>query len=32
MAGLLARVEGEPAGASALVIRDGLAMLGGAAT
>jgi GNAT superfamily N-acetyltransferase len=32
MAGWLARVDGEPAGASALVIRDGLAMLSGAAT
>jgi GNAT superfamily N-acetyltransferase len=31
-AGLLARVNGEPAGAASLLIRDGLAMLGGAAT
>ena len=30
--GLLARVDGEPAGASALLVRDGLAMLCGAAT
>ena len=32
MAALLARVDGGPAGASALLIRDGLAMLCGAAT
>ena len=32
IASLLARVDGEPAGAAALLIRDGLAMLCGAAT
>ena len=32
MLGLLARVEGEPAGAASLLIRDGLAMLCGAST
>ena len=32
MRGLLARVDGEPAGAASLLIRDGLAMLAGAST
>jgi ribosomal protein S18 acetylase RimI-like enzyme len=32
LASLLARVDGTPAGAASLVIRDGLAMLAGAAT
>jgi GNAT superfamily N-acetyltransferase len=32
MDGLLARVDGEPAGAAMLLVRDGLAMLCGAAT
>ncbi len=30
--GLLARVEGEPAGAASLMVRDGLALLAGAST
>ena len=32
MAGMLARVDGKPAGAASLLIRDGLAMLCGAST
>ncbi|WP_435008937.1 GNAT family N-acetyltransferase [Tundrisphaera lichenicola] len=32
MMGLLARVEGEPAGGASILIRDGLAMLAGAST
>jgi GNAT superfamily N-acetyltransferase len=32
MMGLLARVDGQPAGAASLLIRDGLAMLAGAST